>query len=152
MFGGTYVLGPSAKPTSIKTSSSSGVEVSIPCHPRPVTAKHIISRADHLPKTLRREATWSEIRIASCIAVVDELPAALRREQGEDGESDQDDTAVVVFPPAEGSKAVVRVLMMGEGTGSCPSGQCELARCPGVKEIQSDASLSRTVSQLRDTE
>jgi RAB protein geranylgeranyltransferase component A len=59
---------------------------------------------------------------------VDKLPASLRREQGEDGELDQDDTAVVVFPPAEGSKAVVRVLMMGEGTGSCPSGQCELAR------------------------
>lgn len=78
-------------------------------------------------------------RTAHCISLLDELPEALRRpvkqtsedpaNGQEEEEGAEDDTAVVVFPPSpesEGGK-VVKALMMGEGTGSCPAGQCKLS-------------------------
>jgi hypothetical protein len=65
--------------------------------------------------------------MAHCIALLPSLPASLRRPQTEpvDGEEEgEDDTAVIVFPPTE-TQGLVRALVMGEGTGSCPAGQCE---------------------------
>lgn len=68
-----------------------------------------------------------------------ELPAALKKPKSsqeppsldagqEDGEeeSSEDDTAIFLFPPTTEGSSVVRGLLMGEGTGSCPAGQCEL--------------------------
>lgn len=124
VFGGTYVLGPSARPTSVVLGDE--VRLDIPCHPRPVVAKRLItSDPTHLPREVRpeQERVASEAR---CIAILDELPPLLRREVNEEGEDkEQDDTAVIIFPPEEGREAVVRALVMGEGTGSCPAGQCE---------------------------
>jgi hypothetical protein len=80
--------------------------------------------------------------MAHCIAILPCLPESLKRKQGENPENpehpdieaeesrapksdvEQDDTAVILFPP-EGEVGLVRALLMGEGTGSCPSGQCE---------------------------
>jgi len=56
------------------------------------------------------------------------LPESLRRpraESTEEEEEGEDDTAVIVFPPTE-NHGLVRALVMGEGTGSCPAGQCTL--------------------------
>jgi len=130
VFGGTYVLGASAdiKRWEIKDS---GVELELPCHPRRVKASHLIAAAQHIPDALRPE-TLSEARIACCIAILDGLPPALKRERpesAEDGSEDkaeEDDTAVIIFPPDSADGHVVRGFMMGEGTGSCPAGQCEL--------------------------
>lgn len=74
------------------------------------------------------------------------MPEALRRpkkaqdeeeEMGQDeDETGEDDTAVIVFPPLpQDVGPVVRAFMMGEGTGSCPSGQCKLFRSGPFKEL-----------------
>jgi hypothetical protein len=63
---------------------------------------------------------------AHCIALLPSLPESLRRPKTEpvDGEEEgEDDTAVIVFPPTD-NQGLVRALVMGEGTGSCPAGQC----------------------------
>ncbi|WWD16550.1 hypothetical protein CI109_100977 [Kwoniella shandongensis] len=143
VFGGTYILGSSAKPESIETSDT-GVTVKIPSHPRPVTASHLISSPNHLPPSISINSASSsssssgESKVtANCVAVLSSLPKALRRrkpvqpedevEKSEEGEEDSkdeenDDTAVILFPP-EGEGSLVRAFVMGEGTGSCPPGQ-----------------------------
>ncbi|ORY24379.1 GDP dissociation inhibitor-domain-containing protein [Naematelia encephala] len=148
--GGTYVLGSAGQPSSIELDGQKGVTVQIPGHPRPILAKHLITSPDHLPQSLNpppdksdtsrsrdsSEASKRTTTTAHCIAVLPSLPSCLTRpipndiqnegEQEEgDGDSGNDDTAVVLFPPtADADEAqVVRGLMMGEGTGSCPSGQ-----------------------------
>ena len=130
VFGGTYVLGPSARPREIKTDGTSGkVILDLPCHPRPVIAKHLVSSAEHIPESMITEGRERTVHRAHCIAVVPSLPPIFSRRQnvseetlGE--ETEEDDTAVVIFPPVD-DLPVVRALLMGEGTGSCPSGQCE---------------------------
>jgi hypothetical protein len=126
VFGGTYVLGPSARPTSIE-SKEGVVTLRLPCHPRPVNTKHLISSPEHLPLPTKKDEITSTT--AHCIAVLSSLPAALRRAESEEGDEgkEQDDTAVIVFPPADGG-SVIRALVTGEGTGSCPAGQCEPLR------------------------
>ena len=136
VFGGTYVLGKESIPESI-TIEERSVKLILPCHPRPITAKHLITSPDHLLPDLRgaESSAHESTETAHCVAVLSSLPDALRRpkstkglEEGDagDDEEDEDDTAVVVFPPT-GDKALVRALIMGEGTGSCPSGQCKLS-------------------------
>jgi len=62
---------------------------------------------------------------AHCIALLTSLPESLRRPQLAEPteEEGEDDTAVIVFPPTD-DHGLVRALVMGEGTGSCPAGQC----------------------------
>jgi hypothetical protein len=93
-----------------------------------------VTSPDHLPPDLRGSAssTVTSSVTAHCVALLSSLPDALRRpkitkeseDEDEVDEEDEDDTAVVVFPPTEGG-ALVRALVMGEGTGSCPPGQCK---------------------------
>jgi len=115
------------------------VELQLPCHPRPVTASHLISSPNHLPKA-QRPASSGEKSIARCIAVLAGLPPSLRKPKPTEGtegadeaqsaeEADdpagEDDTAIIIFPPTGEGSSVVRALFMGEGTGSCPAGQCK---------------------------
>ncbi|WVQ64875.1 uncharacterized protein L199_003044 [Kwoniella botswanensis] len=132
VFGGTYILGPSARPTSI-SETPEGVTLDIPSHPRPVTASHLISSPNHVPPTLfdtpSSEHSLEEHHTAHCIAITKTLPEALRRkpissqESAEEGQEqvENDDTSLVVFPAENGG--VVRCYVNGEGTGSCPPGQ-----------------------------
>ena len=127
VFGGTYVLGKESIPESMTVNDDS-VTIKIPCHPRPITAKHMVTSPDHLPPDIRPQPESSGGTItAHCIALLDSLPEALRRPKAESTEGEEegeDDTAVIIFPPTE-SQGLVRALVMGEGTGSCPAGQCK---------------------------
>jgi RAB protein geranylgeranyltransferase component A len=135
VFGGTYVLGKESIPESITVEEGS-VKLKLPCHPRVITAKRLVTSPDHLPADLRRSgsSTSTSSVTAHCVALISSLPVALRRpktikeSEGEEevdaDDEDEDDTAVIVFPPTEDG-ALVRALVMGEGTGSCPSGQCK---------------------------
>lgn len=133
VFGGTYVLGKESIPESISVSDDS-ITLKIPCHPRPITAKHLVTSPDHLPTDIRPDIGSSKGNItAHCIALLSSLPESLRRPKAEpvDGEEQgEDDTAVIVFPPTE-NQGLVRALVMGEGTGSCPAGQCMSSSIPG---------------------
>lgn len=113
-------------PDYIEEQGGSGVKMKIPCHPRPITARHLISSPDHLPKALYAQASENDVlTMACCIAVVSLLPLGLRHESAEEGaEQEEDDTAIIVFP-SENNGQLVRALITGEGTGSCPSGQCK---------------------------
>jgi hypothetical protein len=79
------------------------------------------------PDHLTRPSAFKSKVTAHCIALLPSLPESLRRPKKEsteeDGEEGEDDTAVIVFPPTADSR-LVRALVMGEGTGSCPAGQC----------------------------
>ncbi|WVQ74521.1 hypothetical protein IAR50_004122 [Cryptococcus sp. DSM 104548] len=126
VFGGTYVLGPASIPTSCAITET-GATISIPCHSRPVTAAHIIAPIDHLPASaLTKNTTLSPRATATahCIAVSSSTPEILRRTAAAESEeeAENDDTSLIVFPP-EGDNPVVRCLINGEGTGSCPAGQ-----------------------------
>jgi len=126
VFGGTYVLGKESIPEIITVNDDS-VTLKIPCHPRPITAKHLVTSPDHLPPDIRPQPKSSEGKTAHCIALLSALPESLRRPKTEpvDAEEEgEDDTAVIIFPPTE-SQGLVRALVMGEGTGSCPAGQCK---------------------------
>lgn len=129
-------MGKESIPESMTVEEGS-VKLILPCHPRPMIAKHLITSPDHLPIDLRgaESSTHESSLTAHCVALLPSLPDALRRpkstkgsEEGDagDDEEDEDDTAVVVFPPTV-DKPLVRALVMGEGTGSCPSGQCKLS-------------------------
>lgn len=143
------MLGDQAVATSIQIHEEQGVELRLPCHPRPITTKHLIASYDHLPLSLQPKPeplksgrSHAGTRMAHCIAILPSLPDSLKRKRGENPENpenpdseaeesqepksdvEQDDTAVILFPP-EGEVGLVRALLMGEGTGSCPSGQCE---------------------------
>lgn len=134
VFGGTYVLGKESilESMEIEHEAEYPVKLKIPCHPRTINAKHLVSSPDHVPPHLRRSAAGNVRRAtAHCIALLPALPTQLKRFQkdnsdGVDGDEDeegQDDTAIIVFPPS-GDQGLVRALIMGEGTGSCPAGQC----------------------------
>jgi RAB protein geranylgeranyltransferase component A len=125
VFGGTYVLGKESIPESLTVNDDS-VTIKIPCHPRPITAKHLVTSPDHLPPDTRPEVRSTEGNVtAHCIALLPSLPESLRRPKTESTEEEEgeDDTAVIVFPPTE-NQGLVRALVTGEGTGSCPAGQC----------------------------
>lgn len=135
VYGGTYVLGQFGKPTLIDANDDD-VTLSLPCHPRPVTAKHLISSSNHLPPSLlipKSEPSKRTIT-AHSIAIISSLPKVLQRQlpsaDDENGRSqlpeENDDTGLIVFPPENGNP-IVRCLINGEGTGSCPSGQCKCA-------------------------
>lgn len=128
--GGTYILGEQAEVESIEVTPNGEdrkrISIKLPCHPRPITAEHLISTPDHIPPSLLPTPSEGSERItAHCIAILPGLPFILqRRSDFGDGERAEDDTAVILFPP-EGNMGLVRGLIMGEGTGSCPAGQCE---------------------------
>jgi len=137
VFGGTYVLGKESIPETmeIEEETEYPVKLKIPCHSRTISAKHLIASSDHLPQRLRRSAAGKGgRRTAHCIALLPALPTQLRRQEkdktdsdvtdGDEDEEAQDDTAIIVFPPS-GGQGLVRALVMGEGTGSCPTGQCK---------------------------
>ncbi|WVW80108.1 hypothetical protein I302_102083 [Kwoniella bestiolae CBS 10118] len=129
VFGGTYILGASAKPTSISISAES-VTLDIPCHPRPITARRLISSPNHIPPSLLGHLQGGPEEpslTANCIAITKTLPEALRRksttsstEESAEEQSENDDTSLIVFPTENG---VIRCYVNGEGTGSCPPGQ-----------------------------
>jgi hypothetical protein len=51
-------------------------------------------------------------------------PSFLSRPADDEADdADADDTAVLILPPREQSAPLIRALLMGEGTGSCPAGQ-----------------------------
>ena len=131
VYGGTYVLGSMAKPSDI-TVESEGVKLSLPCHPRPITARHVVAAPDQLPSNLYPSSPSRTVYRAQCIAILTSLPPVFKRQrtaeteeaEGDQGEKEEDDTAGVLFPPVDGRPAI-RALLMGEGTGSCPPGQCK---------------------------
>lgn len=138
MKGGTYVLGSQGAVQSIEVNSEDAdlpIKLSVACQAEPIHTKHIIANADYLPPDLVESdpsAAESEARTAAhVIAVLPSIPECLRRSPSEEPaveggisqDSEQDDTAIVVFPPEEG-RGLVRALLMGDGTGSCPPGQC----------------------------
>lgn len=139
VFGGTYVLGPESIPENmeLEDGAEGSVRFKLPCHPRTITAKHLITSSGHLAPNLipnEKEAPSNRRRTAHCIAILSERPDILRRpetvkadaDDDDEDETGEDDTAITVFPPvSEEGGPVVRALMMGEGTGSCPPGQCE---------------------------
>jgi hypothetical protein len=116
---------------SIEADEVSRVSLKLPRHPRPITAKNLVSSPDHLPPSLLSPPSEDDISTtAHCIAILPTLPRVLQRGISEDHAAEEegeergkDDTAVILFPP-EGDGQLVRALVMGEGTGSCPSGQC----------------------------
>lgn len=119
VFGGTYILGSDGAPTSMTVGEDS-VTLSIAAHPRSVTAKHLITPPGYTSSPAVKRTT------AHLVAVVSAQPPVLRKatatsEDDEAGEED-DDTAVIAFPATPNSP-LVRALIMGEGTGSCPRGQ-----------------------------
>lgn len=114
MYGGTYILGPEASPSDISVGEQ--VSLRIPGHPNPVTAGHLITSPDFLPRTEQA----STVTTAHMVALVTTQPAVLKRRTQDEETTEDDDTAVVVFPS---DSAPTRALIMGEGTGSCPAGQ-----------------------------
>ncbi|WWC87849.1 uncharacterized protein L201_002746 [Kwoniella dendrophila CBS 6074] len=160
VFGGTYVLGPSASLTSIETTSE-GVSIKLPCHPRPVTASHLISSPNHLPSVLiqRNSSSYTnsnqeeQFITAHCVAITKTLPAALRRNtldpdlKDDNEEIENDDTAVVVFP-REGDN-VVRCYVNGEGTGSCPPGQYIIYLSTALSKEPSNAKSTSPSEMLK---
>ncbi|WVN85715.1 uncharacterized protein L203_100866 [Cryptococcus depauperatus CBS 7841] len=130
VFGGTYVLGASAKPELIEPCMD-GLTIKVPCHPRPVKISHLISAPDHVPEFLASsKPDQDSVVTAQCIAITSTLPEVLQHRrlmtEGMLEETDEslgnDDTALIVFPP-ENNKPLVRCIIHGEGTGSCPPGQ-----------------------------
>lgn len=134
MFGGTYVLGPEAMPeieaapaagaaageADSDGAKNGGIQVKVPAHPTPLRATHLVTSPSFLAKA---QPSGSDKNItAHAIAVVTSQPACLKRPAKDDEEAEDDDTGVVIFPPTEDSP-LVRTLIMGEGTGSCPAGQ-----------------------------
>lgn len=120
MFAGTYILGAEGAPSSIEVGEGS-VKLSIGAHSSgPVTAKHLVTPPGFLPA----DSAAKEVRTtAHLIAVVTSQPPVLHKSTtSEDEEVEDDDTAVFAFPPTS-SSPLVRALVMGEGTGSCPRGQ-----------------------------
>ncbi|KAK4688078.1 Rab proteins geranylgeranyltransferase component A, partial [Tremellales sp. Uapishka_1] len=120
--GGTYVLGPSSIPESISVDSDYNIQMKLPCHPRPVNARHLIASPRHLAPSLTHPSSeqTTTTTTAHCIALLPSLPETLHAPREE---ADSIDAAVIVFPPSGEDGNVVRGLLMGEGTGSCPSGQ-----------------------------
>ncbi|CAD6570829.1 MAG: Rab proteins geranylgeranyltransferase component A [Tremellales sp. Tagirdzhanova-0007] len=110
--GGTCILGSNASIKSIKVDDE---------------AKRLITTPDHLPSSLLlRGEEDRRATTAYCIAIVSSLPQVLQRDlpDGVDQENGEEtiDTAVILFPPEEGVQ-LVRALIHGETTGSCPCGQ-----------------------------
>ena len=130
VFGGTYVLGPEAMPEIEAASADSaagddakdqgGVQVKVPAHPTPLRATHLVTSPFFLAKS---QPSGSDKNVtAHVVAVVTSQPGCLKRPAKEDEEAEDDDAGVVIFPPTDNS-TLVRALIMGEGTGSCPAGQ-----------------------------
>lgn len=133
--GGTYILGAQAQPTSIaiatpeeKQSNTKAISITLPSHPRPITADHLVANSDYLAGL---DGSEDGFTTAHCIAILPSLPPCLAPEEqsgdlDEEEESEkEEDAMIVVFPPMDG-RNLVRALLMGEGTGSCPKGQCAL--------------------------
>ena len=101
------------------------MRLKLPCHPREITAKQLISSPDHLsPSLLSTPPENDRLTSAHCIAIVSSPPQGLQpRKRKEGSEEELEDAAIVLFPPDEGAQ-LVRSLVVGDGTGSCPSGQC----------------------------
>ncbi|KAL7419591.1 hypothetical protein Q5752_005503 [Cryptotrichosporon argae] len=125
------------------------LRVTVPAHPRPIRARWVLASPDYLSadvlsragpsgsgpasgSALDGRATRAAETTAHCIAIATARPAVLG--PAGEGAADGDDTALVVFPPKErggpdgrggqeGQGELVRALIMGEGTGSCPAGQ-----------------------------
>lgn len=131
VFGGTYVLGPEAMPEIEAASADSaagddakdqgGVQVKVPAHPTPLRATHLVTSPFFLAKVTKASGSEKNVT-AHAVAVVTSQPGCLKRPAKEDEEAEDDDTGVVIFPPTDNSP-LVRALIMGEGTGSCPAGQ-----------------------------
>lgn len=109
------MLGSDAMPADIKAESDGGVSVTIPAHPTPLHAAHVITS----PGFLGAKPDGDSSVTAHAVAILTSQPVCLRCPKKEDEESDDDDTAVVIFP----GDRLVRALITGEGTGSCPAGQ-----------------------------
>ncbi|GMK58354.1 hypothetical protein CspeluHIS016_0503860 [Cutaneotrichosporon spelunceum] len=128
VFGGTYILGSEGAPSDIVVGDvgekggageGAGVSLRIDAHPSPIRAKHLLAPPGFLQEPGVTRTTAHLIAIATC------QPAVLRK-RADESESESavepdDDTAVLVFPPGDGP--LVRALVMGAGTGSCPPGQ-----------------------------
>ena len=101
----------------------------------PIFASHLIASQDHLPSS---PSPSPSARVARCIAILDAyptifpLPAAPTPEEGDETEKpaevEKPDASLLVFPPGSlvaECNQTVQALLVGEGTGSCPKGQCE---------------------------
>ncbi|WWC60275.1 uncharacterized protein I303_102843 [Kwoniella dejecticola CBS 10117] len=165
VFGGTYVLGPSARPTNIE-STSEGVLVNIPCHPRAVTASHLIASPNNLPSSVSTSdpppsspSTLKDYVTLHGVAITKTMPDILRRkttnaDPSEAGASDiteeveNDDTAVILFP--RDGQHVVKCYINGEGTGSCPAGQYIIYLSTSIPSSHQTMSPSETLKPYLD--
>lgn len=136
------------------------VEVTIPAQSKPITASHLImpnttsSRnilthaGVEFPSPIQSSSSTTSVNL---VAILPALPSTLapylrqkstNADEGEDGEENEPseddltvDAAFVIFPPTSDQESVVRCLLVGEGTGSCPAGQCEYIEIESVPEI-----------------
>lgn len=112
--------------------SAKAVSITLHSHPRPLTADHLVANPDYIQPD--SDAVNGGHTTAHAIAILPSLPPMLLQESKEDVDLDEEeedkneDAMIVVFPP-EDDKPLVRALLMGEGTGSCPGGQCETPMC-----------------------
>lgn len=127
--GGTYVLGNQAQVSDLTASQgSAAATLNIPAHSRPIQARHVVSAAT-------ASSANDTDGGANYLAILPELPSSLktlltRHPSSDDDDSSSedsvDDVALLVIPPSGERKSVIRCLLMGEGTGSCPAGQSVL--------------------------
>jgi RAB protein geranylgeranyltransferase component A len=118
------------------------IELQIKGFSHPLCGKHLVAHPDYLPDALRGSpssaASESDSRFARLVAVFDALPDLVpllppgpvedgSDEDGVDNQEKQPDTALLVFPPGSlvaDVQRTVQVVLMGEGTGSCPKDHC----------------------------
>lgn len=149
MHGGTYILGPQSKITELQLQpqaqdgASHPVSFRIPAHLEPITTDLLIrgSPLEHssISKTERRPSSWQ----ANCVAVLKGIPPSIKAafessssalddpedSEGVDAVEMAHDVLLLIFPPGSGEATpttAIRALIMGSGTGSCPSGECKL--------------------------
>lgn len=121
-------------------NDNASVSLKIPGHPRTITATHLVCSPDFLPASLKPESIGTKTTAYTVAVVATRPPVLAPANAAEEGEEEEegDDTAVLVFPPTD-TTPLVRALVMGEGTGSCPQGQWVVylwAETGDVKSLQ----------------
>lgn len=100
------------------SGNAGGVQIKVPAHPTPLRTTHLVTSPSFLTKVSGSDKNVT----AHAVAVVTSQPGCLKRPTKDEEEVEDDDTGVIIFPPSAESP-LVRALIMGEGTGSCPAGQ-----------------------------
>lgn len=115
------------------------IELQIKGFNHPLYGKHLVAHPDYLPDDLQGSPatakTEGDSRFARLVAIFDVLPelvpllppGPVEDGLGTGGQEKNPDTALLVFPPGSlvpDLQRTVQVVLMGEGTGSCPENHC----------------------------